>query len=143
MKTMPNIKNWHFLKLHKPNFNFKNLKEHKYFFPSFSEYAIQVLQPGKITSKQLESCRKVLRRGLGKNCRIIFPIQIVHPISKKSVASRMGKGKGAVAQWIAVVKTGKVIVEVWSPLSATYTFMVITKAINKLPIKAKIYFSVF
>jgi len=84
------------LKLHKPSSGFIKLKEHKSFFPSFCEYAIQALQPAKITIKQLESCRKVLRRGLGKSCVIIFPVLITKPISKKSVASRMGKGKGAI-----------------------------------------------
>jgi len=139
MKSVPNIKNWRFIKLHKPSYNFIKLKERKAFFPSFCEYAVQTLQPGRITIKQLESCRKALRRGLGKSCVIIFPISLCHPISKKSVASRMGKGKGSVAVWVAVVKTGKVIVEVLSPLSVTYTLMVLNKAIGKLPIKSHVH----
>jgi ribosomal protein L16/L10AE len=47
--------------------------------------------------KQLESCRKVLRRGLGKSAQIYFFIFTSIPVSKKPVASRMGKGKGSVA----------------------------------------------
>jgi ribosomal protein L16/L10AE len=44
--------------------------------------------------KQLESCRKVIRRGLGKSVQIYFSVFMSIPISKKPVASRMGKGKG-------------------------------------------------
>jgi len=57
------------------------------------EYAIQAMEPGKITYKQIESCRRALRRGLGKTSRILFKIFPSVPVSQKSIASRMGKVK--------------------------------------------------
>jgi large subunit ribosomal protein L16 len=58
-----------------------------------SEYAIQALEPGKLTYKQIESCRRALRRSLGKASKINFKIFTSFPVSKKAVASRMGRVK--------------------------------------------------
>lgn len=58
-----------------------------------SEYAIQAQESGKLTFKQIESCRRALRRGLGKSARILFRIFTSVPVSKKPIASRMGKVK--------------------------------------------------
>jgi len=96
MKALPNISKWKFKKLHKPDFNFSKLCDHKFFLPSYSEYAIRAIEPGKINYKQLESCRRALRRGLGKIAEIKFCIALSFPLSKKPVASRMGKGKGGI-----------------------------------------------
>jgi large subunit ribosomal protein L16 len=51
------------------------------------------LEPGKLTFKQLEACRRALRRGLGKSVRIYFHVFTGVPVSKKPVAVRMGKVK--------------------------------------------------
>jgi len=97
MKSIPNIMKWKFKKLHKPNFAFVKLVERKAFYPMFATYAIQAQEPGKITFKQLEALRRTLRRGLGKTSKLRFMVAISTPLSKKPVASRMGKGKGAIA----------------------------------------------
>jgi ribosomal protein L16/L10AE len=56
--------------LHKANNSFLNLTEQKLFFPIDGQYCIQALEPGKLTAKQLESCRRTLRRTLGKTAKI-------------------------------------------------------------------------
>lgn len=138
MKNIPNFQKWKFLKLHKPNFYFTIGYDHKFFFPQFFEYTIQAVESGKLTFKQLESCRRALRRGLGKTTQIIFCVSINYPVSKKSLASRMGKGKGSISYWIAIVKAGRIIVEIKSCLSPFKTLIIINKALIKLPLKTKI-----
>lgn len=91
MKNSPNIIKWKFKKLHKPNYAFKYLLERKVFMPISAPYAIQAIESGKITYKQLESCRRTLRRGLGKSAGIVFHVFMSTPLSKKPIASRMGK----------------------------------------------------
>lgn len=95
MKAFPNIQRWKFKKLHKPSFNFTKLIERKIFVPFQAQYAIQALEPGKLTFKQLEACRRALRRGLGKSVRIYFHVFTGVPVSKKPVAVRMGRVKVA------------------------------------------------
>jgi len=63
------------------------------FLVSDGRFAIQATEPGKLTAKQLESCRRTLRRTLGKSAQIwLRPFTSV-PVTGKSVASRMGKVK--------------------------------------------------
>jgi len=133
MKAFPNIQRWKFKKLHKPSFNFTKLTERKIFVPIQAQYAIQALESGKLTFKQLEACRRALRRGLGKSVRIYFHVFTGVPVSKKPVAVRMGKGKGGISYWIAIIKQGKVIVEVST--SSKNIMFALTKAANKLPVK--------
>lgn len=80
--------------MHKPNYAFKYLLERKLFMPLSAPYAIQAMESGKITYKQLESCRRTLRRGLGKSAGIVFHVFMSTPLSKKPIASRMGKVRG-------------------------------------------------
>ncbi len=137
MKAFPNIQNWRFKKLHKPGSSFFFLKERKIFLPLRYEYAIQALEAGKLTYKQLESCRRTLRRGLGKAANIYFCIFPSVPVSKKPIAARMGKGKGGLSHWIAIIKCGKVLIEVKCSNSLS-ALMILTKASTKLPIRTKI-----
>jgi ribosomal protein L16/L10AE len=81
--------------LHKPNKKNFYLLEQKKFLVLGAQFAIQAQESGKLTYKQIESCRRALRRGLGKTSKIIFHIFTSIPVSKKSVASRMGKVRAA------------------------------------------------
>lgn len=93
MKAFPNVNRWKFKKLHRPNNSFFYLTEKKMFFSMDGQYAIQALEPGKLTFKQIESCRRTLRRTLGKSAQIWLRVFTSVPVSQKSVASRMGKVK--------------------------------------------------
>ena len=55
-----------FKKYHKVNKNYFSLLEQKVFFPTEGRFAIQSIEPGKLTFKQIEACRRTLRRGFGK-----------------------------------------------------------------------------
>jgi len=137
MKAVPKITKWKFKKFHKPNFTFYKLFERKSFVPLRYPFAIQALEAGKLTFKQLEACRRALRRGLGKAIPIFICVAIVTPVSKKPVAVRMGKGKGSIAFWVAVIKAGKILVEI-NCLNSLWTQLILKKATSKLPLKTQI-----
>lgn len=59
------------------------------------------------------------------------------PVSKKPIASRMGKGKGGISYWIAPIKKGQILFEI-NCKSLDYAAFILTKASTKLPIKTKI-----
>lgn len=91
MKAFPNLNRWKFKKLHRPNNSFFKITEQKLFFPIDGQYCIQAMEPGKLTAKQIESCRRTLRRTLGKSAKIwLRPFTSV-PVTTKSISSRMGK----------------------------------------------------
>jgi len=92
MKEFPS--NIIYKKRHKINYSYINLLEKKNFFISYGQFALQSLNPSKLTFKQIESCRVTLRRGLKKYGFIFLRIFTGIPVTKKPSASRMGKGKG-------------------------------------------------
>jgi len=55
-----------FRKNHKVSFSFFSLKDHKCFFPIFGKFALKSLEAGKLTFKQIEACRRTIKRGLKK-----------------------------------------------------------------------------
>ena len=78
---------------------------------SFGEYGLQVLENGWLTNVQIEAARVAISRNvkLGKVYIRAFPDK---PVTKKPAETRMGKGKGMVESWVAVVKRGKILFEV-------------------------------
>ena len=101
------------------------------------EFGIQALEPGWITSRQIEAIRRTIVRHMrrrGKYWIRIFPDK---PVTSKPAETRMGKGKGSVDHWVAVVKPGRIIFEV-----AGVPEDVAREALNlagyKLPIKTQI-----
>ena len=76
------------------------------------EYGLQALEPGWITSRQIETVRRVIvrnNRRRGKYWIRIFPDK---PVTAKPAETRMGKGKGSVDHWVAVVKPGRILFEI-------------------------------
>ena len=101
------------------------------------EFGIQALEPGWITSRQIEAIRRTVVRHMrrrGKYWIRLFPDK---PVTSKPAETRMGKGKGAVDHWVAVVKPGRIMFEV-----AGVTEEIAREALNlasyKLPIKTQI-----
>jgi large subunit ribosomal protein L16 len=101
------------------------------------EFGLQALEPGWITSRQIEAVRRAIVRRMrrrGKYWIRIFPDK---PVTAKPAETRMGKGKGTVDHWVAVVKPGRIIFEV-----AGVTDDVAREALRlagyKLPIKTQI-----
>jgi len=137
MKTCPNSSNFKFKKFHKFNINFLNLLDQKIFFLRHGQYGLQALEAGKLTFKQIEACRRTIRRGITKTGLLWIRVFTFVPVTKKSISSRMGKGKGNISYWIAPIKKGQILFEINSKFIQV-AFNVLKKASTKLPFKTKV-----
>jgi len=77
----------------------------------FGDFGIQVLQPGRITARQIEAARIAITRYVKRGGKVYIRIFPDKPISKKPAETRMGKGKGNPEEWVAVVKPGRILFE--------------------------------
>jgi large subunit ribosomal protein L16 len=104
---------------------------------SFGHFGLKALEPGWISSRQIEAARIAISRKVRKHGKMWIRIFPDKPITKKPAETRMGKGKGAPEYWVAVVKPGRIMfeVEVVNEAEAMEAFSV---AIHKLPIKTKV-----
>lgn len=103
---------------------------------AFGEFGLQALEPGWISSKQLEAARVALTRHIKRGGKVWISVFPHKPITKKPAETRMGGGKGAPESWVAVVKPGKVMFEL-SGVSLDVAKEAIRLASNKLSIKTK------
>jgi large subunit ribosomal protein L16 len=78
----------------------------------FGEFGLQALEPGWVSARQIESARRAIVRHARRRGKVWIRIFPDKPITKRAAESRMGKGKGAVEFWAAVVKPGRVLFEV-------------------------------
>jgi len=81
-------------------------------FVHFGEFGIQVLERGWVTNQQIEAARVAINRFFQRRGKVWIRIFPDKPISKKPAEVRMGKGKGAVDHYVAVVRPGRVLFEV-------------------------------
>ncbi len=79
---------------------------------SFGEYALQATERGRITSRQIEAARMAIQRSVKRGGKLYIRVFPDKPVSKKPLETRMGKGKGSVDHWVAVIKPGKVLYEI-------------------------------
>lgn len=103
---------------------------------SFGEYGLKALEPGWITSRQIESARVAITRQAKKGCKLWIRIFPDKPITRKPAETRMGKGKGNPEFWVAVVKPGTVMYEV-SGINEDVAREAFLRASHKLPIATK------
>ena len=85
---------------------------------AFGEFGLQAVEPVWLTAAQIEAMRVSLSRRLKKIGKFFLRVFPDKPVTKKPAETRMGKGKGGVDHWVAVVKRGRLIFEV-SGLYAT------------------------
>lgn len=104
---------------------------------AFGAFGIKALEPGWITSRQIEAARIALARKMKRDGQVYIRIFPDKPVSKKPLETRMGKGKGAPEFWVAVIKPGRVMFEVGG-VSSTIARDALRLAAHKLPIKTKI-----
>jgi large subunit ribosomal protein L16 len=78
---------------------------------SFGEYGLKAMEPGWVTNRQIESARVAINRHVKRGCKVWIRIFPDKPITKKPAETRMGKGKGALETWVAVVKPGRILYE--------------------------------
>ncbi|AAD18779.1 ribosomal protein L16 [Chlamydia pneumoniae TW-183] len=81
-------------------------------FVDFGEYAMQTLERGWVTSRQIEACRVAINRYLKRRGKVWIRIFPDKSVTKKPAETRMGKGKGAPDHWVAVVRPGRILFEV-------------------------------
>ena len=79
---------------------------------SFGQFGIQSTQAGWLTSRQIEACRVALTRHIKRGGKVWIRIFPDKPITKKPLETRMGTGKGAPEEWVAVIKPGRVLYEI-------------------------------
>lgn len=79
---------------------------------SFGGYGLKAMEPGWITSRQIEAARIAMTRYVKRGGKIWIRIFPDKPITKKPAETRMGKGKGNPELWVAVVKPGRILYEI-------------------------------
>ena len=100
------------------------------------QYGLQALEAGLITANQIEAARVALTRYIKRGGKVWIKLFPNKPITKKPAETRMGKGKGAVEAWVAVVKPGRVMFELAGVPEETAR-EAMRLAMNKLSVKSK------
>ncbi|MFN3134316.1 MAG: 50S ribosomal protein L16 [Candidatus Kryptonium sp.] len=103
---------------------------------AFGDYGLKALEPAWITNKQIEAARVAISRTLKRGGKIWIRIFPDKPYTKKPAETRMGKGKGNVEGWVAVVKPGRIMFEIGG-VSRDVAEEALKLAADKLPIKTK------
>ena len=101
------------------------------------DFGLQALEAGWITARQIEAARRVIVREMkrrGKSWIRIFPDK---PVTAKPAETRMGKGKGSVDHWVAVVKPGRIMFEV-AGVPDDIAKLALAQAAYKLPIPTQV-----
>jgi large subunit ribosomal protein L16 len=78
---------------------------------AFGDYGLKALECGWVTDREIEAGRIAITRFIKRNGRIWIRMFPDKPITKKPQETRMGKGKGAPEQWVAVIKPGRILYE--------------------------------
>ena len=102
----------------------------------FGEFGLRALEPGWLSSRQIESARVAITRHVKRGCKVWIRVFPDKPITKKPAETRMGKGKGALEYWVAVVKPGRIIYEM-SGTAEDVAKEALRLASHKLPINTK------
>jgi len=103
---------------------------------SFGEYGLQALEPCWMTSRQIEAARRAITRQLKRGGKLWIRVFPDKPVTARAAETRMGKGKGAVEYWVAVVKPGRMIFEL-SGVSQEDAREAMRLASHKLPIRTQ------
>ncbi|MDQ1278388.1 MAG: large subunit ribosomal protein [Thermodesulfobacteriota bacterium] len=105
---------------------------------AFGEFGLQATECGWVTARQIESARVAMTRHVKRGGKIWIRVFPYKAVTKKPAETRMGKGKGAPEEWVAVVKPGMILYEMRgvSPEIAKEAFRL---AAHKLPIGVKFF----
>ena len=104
---------------------------------AFGDFGLQALENGKITARQIEAARIAMTRHIKRGGRVWINIFPDHPVTKKPLEVRMGKGKGSVEFYVAYVKSGRVLYEM-DGVTPEVATQALELAASKLPIKTKL-----
>ncbi len=105
-------------------------------FVAFGDFGLKAMEPGWITSRQIEASRVALTRLMKREGKVWIRIFPDKPVTKKPAETRMGSGKGAPEFWVAVVEPGRVMFELGGIPKKTAE-EALRLASHKIPIKTK------
>jgi len=103
----------------------------------FGDYGLQALEPAWITSRQIEAVRRTIMRHIRRRGRVYIRIFPDKPVTKRAAESRMGKGKGSVDHWVAVVRPGRIMFEM-AGMDDETALEALRLAAYKLPIATRV-----
>nr|YP_009463722.1 50S ribosomal protein L16 [Haematococcus lacustris]ALO21573.1 ribosomal protein L16 [Haematococcus lacustris]AUW36544.1 50S ribosomal protein L16 [Haematococcus lacustris]UMB51726.1 ribosomal protein L16 [Haematococcus lacustris] len=103
---------------------------------AFGDFALQAIEPCWITSRQIESGRRVLTRYVKRGGKLWIRIFPDKPITIRPAGTRMGSGKGAPEYWVAVIQPGKILYEI-KGVSEIIARQALRIAAYKMPVKTK------
>ena len=104
---------------------------------AFGEYGLQALEPAWVTARQIEAARRTIVHTMRRRGKVWIRIFPDKPITRRAAESRMGKGKGDVEYWAAVVRPGRIMFEVGG-LDKETSIEALRQASYKLSIKTKV-----
>jgi large subunit ribosomal protein L16 len=103
---------------------------------AFGEYGLKAMECGWITSRQIEAARIAMTRFIKRGGKVWIRLFPDKPITKKPAETRMGKGKGAPEEWVAVIRPGKILFEM-EGVAPDVAREAMRLAAHKLPIPTK------
>ena len=104
---------------------------------TYGEFGLVAMEPSWITSRQIEAARIAMTRYTKRGGKVWIKIFPDKPVTHKPLETRMGKGKGALEYWVAVVKPGRVMFEIAGVPEETAR-EALRLATHKLPCKCKV-----
>ena len=104
---------------------------------AFGDYGLQAVEPAWVTAQQIEAIRVTVTRKIKKVGKLWLRIFPQKPVTKKPAETRMGKGKGNVDKWVAVVKRERVILEI-NGVTEQEAKHILRLAAYKLPMKTRL-----
>lgn len=103
---------------------------------AFGEFGLKAVARGRLTARQIEAARRAITRRVRRGGKLWIRVFPDKPISKKPLEVRMGKGKGNVEYWVAVVKPGRILYEIEGVTEALAEEAFLL-ASAKLPVKTR------
>jgi large subunit ribosomal protein L16 len=103
---------------------------------AFGDYGLQALEPVWMTSRQIEAARRAVVRYIRRRGKVWIRVFPDKPYTQKAAETRMGKGKGSVEYYVAVVKPGRILFEM-AGVPEDLAREALRLAAGKLPIKTK------
>ncbi len=103
---------------------------------SFGDYGLQVLEPGRLTARQIEAARMAIQRHCKRAGKLWIRVFPDLPVSKKPLEVRMGGGKGSPEEWVSPVKPGRILYEL-AGVSEEIAREAFRIASHKLPLECR------
>jgi large subunit ribosomal protein L16 len=102
----------------------------------FGDFGLQATEPVWLTSRQIEAARRAMVRHIKRRGKVWIRVFPDKPVTQKPAETRMGKGKGSVEFWVAVIKPGRILFEM-SGVEEELAREALRLAAHKLPCKTK------